>query len=112
MEGSLGCQEASIRKDVSPWSVRQAHIEFNYNDQKDSAVLRVWHKGPSYLAVVAEEGIGPDLGLKTGQRVSVRYYIDDMSSACQHLDTVVRKISLKSGGQLNRCYLVEMDILN
>ena len=112
MEGSLGCQELLTRKGVPPWSEHQAHIEFNYKDQKDIFALRVWHKGPSYLAVVAEEGIEPDLGLKTGQRVSVRYYVDGTSSACQYLDTVVRKISLKSGGQLNGCYLVEMDILN
>jgi hypothetical protein len=112
MEGSLGCQEVTTRKEVSPWSIHQAYIEFSYSDQQDNAVLRVWHKGPSYLAAVAEEAIEPALGLKTGQRVSVRYYVDGTSSERQNLDTVVRKISLKSGGQLNGCFLVEMDILN
>ncbi|MEW6666483.1 MAG: hypothetical protein AB1512_14835 [Thermodesulfobacteriota bacterium] len=112
MEGIPGCQELATRKAGLPCSLHQAHIEYDYNDQQDTLVMRVWHKGPSYLAVVAEEGIEPAPGLKTGQRVRVRYYVDHRSSACQSLDTVVRKVSLKSGGQLDGCYLVEMEILN
>lgn len=112
MEGSLGYQELTAQKDVSPWTAHKAHIEFHSNDQLDSFVLRVWHKGPSYMALVSEEGLAQTVGLMVGQRVSVRYYADDPSGPCQYLDTLVRKISLKSGGHLNGRYLVEMDILN
>jgi hypothetical protein len=112
MEGSSGCHEIKTGKDVSSWSAHKAHIEFQSDDQSDSFILRVWHKGPTYMALVSEDGTAPSVGLKVGQRLNVRYSDNDPWSPCQYLDTVVRKISLRNEGQLNGCYLVEMDILH
>ena len=112
MEGSLGYTETTAYKDVPAWTAPKARIEFNSNDQIDSFVFKVWHKGTSYMSLLDEEGLAPTVGLKVGQRIGVKYYSTETSTQCQYLDTVIRKISRKTGGLLNDRYLVEMEILN
>jgi hypothetical protein len=112
MEGSLRCPEITTGKDMSCGGAHKAYIEFKSNNQQDRLALKVWHKGPSYMALVTEGAETPSAGLQVGQRLSVRYQTHDPSSPCQFLEAVVRKVSLKNEGPLNGCYLVEMDILN
>jgi hypothetical protein len=73
--------------------------------------LKVWHKSPTYLCVVAGQNPSTLLEFREGEMLTLAYHDCDPAVPSEHLTTAVRKIKRNRTGKLKGQYLVDLEIL-
>jgi len=73
--------------------------------------LKVWHKSPTYLCLLAGQDPSTLLEFREGEMLTLAYHDSGANLPSEHLKTAVRKIKRNERGKLKGQYLVDLEIL-
>ena len=73
--------------------------------------LKVWHKSPSYMCLLAKEDSDVLPLLKAGGTLRMNYYGNDLFAPSERLETKIRRIKKSEESGLRGYYFIEVGIL-